>query len=70
MLPSINYGHGGANQIGDRLVHPGTYGIRQSTLRSLWRMLADNSHRTASNMDFRAERPRRSRPQHRDQRGV
>jgi creatinine amidohydrolase len=35
MLPSINYGHGGANQIGDRLVHPGTYGIRQSTLRSL-----------------------------------
>ena len=35
MLPSINYGHGGANQIGDMLVHPGTYGIRQSTLRSL-----------------------------------
>ena len=35
MLPPINYGHGGANQIGDMLVHPGTYGIRQSTLRSL-----------------------------------
>jgi len=35
MLPSINYGHGGANLIGDMLVHPGTYGIRQSTLRSL-----------------------------------
>lgn len=35
MLPSINYGHGGANLIGDKLVHPGTYGIRQSTLRSL-----------------------------------
>jgi creatinine amidohydrolase len=35
MLPPINYGHGGANQIGDMLVHPGTYGIRQSTLRSI-----------------------------------
>ena len=35
MLPSINYGHGGANQIGDMPVHPGTYSIRQSTLRSL-----------------------------------
>jgi creatinine amidohydrolase len=35
MLPSINYGHGGANQIGGILVHPGTYGIRRSTLRSL-----------------------------------
>jgi creatinine amidohydrolase len=35
MLPSINYGHGGANHIGDIPVHPGTYGIRQSTLRSL-----------------------------------
>jgi creatinine amidohydrolase len=35
MMPSINYGHGGANQIGGMLLHPGTYGIRQSTLRSL-----------------------------------
>ena len=35
MLPSINYGHGGANQVGAMLVHPGTYGIRRSTLRSL-----------------------------------
>jgi creatinine amidohydrolase len=35
MLPSINYGHSGANQIGGIPVHPGTYGIRQSTLRSL-----------------------------------
>jgi creatinine amidohydrolase len=35
MMPPINYGHAGANMIGDILVHPGTYGIRQSTLRSL-----------------------------------
>jgi creatinine amidohydrolase len=35
MMPPINYGQGGANQIGNNLVHPGTYGIRQSTLRSL-----------------------------------
>ena len=35
MMPPINYGQGGANVLGDRLVHPGTYAIRQSTLRSL-----------------------------------
>jgi len=35
MMPPINYGHSGANQLGDMLIHPGTYGIRQSTLRSL-----------------------------------
>jgi creatinine amidohydrolase/Fe(II)-dependent formamide hydrolase-like protein len=35
MMPPINYGQGGANQLGDMLVHPGTYGIRQLTLRSL-----------------------------------
>ena len=35
MMPPINYGHGGANLLGDMLVHPGTYAIRQSTLRSL-----------------------------------
>jgi creatinine amidohydrolase len=35
MMPPIHYGEGGANAIGDMLVHPGTYGIRQSTLRSL-----------------------------------
>ena len=35
MMPPINYGQGGANQLGDMPVHPGTYGIRQSTLRSL-----------------------------------
>jgi creatinine amidohydrolase len=35
MMPAINYGHGGANLLGDIPVHPGPYGIRQSTLRSL-----------------------------------
>jgi creatinine amidohydrolase len=35
VMPPVNYGHGGANVLGDRLVHPGTYAIRQSTLRSL-----------------------------------
>jgi creatinine amidohydrolase len=35
MMPAINYGNSGANQLGDRPIHPGTYGIRQSTLRSL-----------------------------------
>ncbi len=34
-MPAINYGHSGANQLGDMPIHPGTYGIRQSTLRSL-----------------------------------
>ena len=35
IMPPVNYGQSGANQLGDMLVHPGTYGIRQSTLRSL-----------------------------------
>ena len=35
VMPAINYGQGGANVLGDMLVHPGTYGIRQSTLRAL-----------------------------------
>jgi creatinine amidohydrolase len=35
MMPVIDYGNGGANVIGGQLVHPGTYGIRRSTLRSL-----------------------------------
>ncbi len=35
MMPPVNYGQAGANLLGDMLVHPGTYGIRQSTLRSL-----------------------------------
>jgi creatinine amidohydrolase len=35
MMPPIEYGTAGANLIGGLLVHPGTYGIRQSTLRSI-----------------------------------
>ena len=35
VMPAVNYGQGGANLLGDRPVHPGTYAIRQSTLRSL-----------------------------------
>jgi creatinine amidohydrolase len=34
MMPALNYGQSGANQLGDRPIHPGTYAIRQSTLRS------------------------------------
>jgi len=35
MMPALNYGHSGANLIGSMPIHPGTYAIRQSTLRSL-----------------------------------
>ena len=35
MMPAIGYGNVGANVIGGQLVHPGTYGIRQSTIRAL-----------------------------------
>ena len=35
MMPPIDYGQSGANDLGGLLVHPGTYAIRQSTLRSL-----------------------------------
>jgi creatinine amidohydrolase/Fe(II)-dependent formamide hydrolase-like protein len=35
MMPAMNYGQSGANQLGDMPIHPGTYAIRQSTLRSL-----------------------------------
>jgi creatinine amidohydrolase len=35
MMPAVHYGSSGANQIGNVAIHPGTYGIRQSTLRSL-----------------------------------
>ena len=35
MMPVVNYGSSGANQIGNVSIHPGTYGIRQATLRSL-----------------------------------
>ena len=35
VMPTVHYGSAGANQIGDVAIHPGTYGVRQSTLRSL-----------------------------------
>jgi creatinine amidohydrolase len=35
MMPPIHYGESGANEIAGDFVHPGTYGISQSTLRSL-----------------------------------
>jgi creatinine amidohydrolase len=35
VMPQINYANSGANLIGGHMVHPGTYGIRQSTVRSL-----------------------------------
>jgi len=35
LMPTVNYGSSGANQIGNVAVHPGTYGLRRSTLRSL-----------------------------------
>jgi creatinine amidohydrolase len=46
MMPPINYGQGGANELGGKLVHPGTYAIRQSTLRSL---VADLGAQVAQN---------------------
>ena len=46
MMPSLNYGHSGANQLGGMLVHPGTYSIRQATLRSL---MADLGGQVAQN---------------------
>jgi creatinine amidohydrolase len=46
MMPPINYGQSGANELGGRLVHPGTYAIRQSTLRSL---VADLGGQVAQN---------------------
>jgi creatinine amidohydrolase len=35
VLPTVNYGSSGANQIGNVAIHPGTYAVRQSTLRAL-----------------------------------
>lgn len=35
LMPTVNYGSAGANHIGKIAIHPGTYGVRQSTLRSL-----------------------------------
>jgi creatinine amidohydrolase len=46
MMPPINYGHSGANNLGDLPIHPGTYALRQSTFRSL---LADLGAQLAQN---------------------
>ncbi len=46
MMPPVSYGQSGANELGGRLVHPGTYGMRQSTLRSL---VADLGGQVAQN---------------------
>jgi creatinine amidohydrolase len=46
MLPPLPYGHSGANLLGDLPIHPGTYALRQSTLRSL---LADIGSQLAQN---------------------
>ena len=35
MMPPVNYGQSGANRLGDRRYHPGTYSISQATLRTL-----------------------------------
>ena len=35
VMPAVNYGQSGANRLGDLPIHPGTYAIRQSTIRSL-----------------------------------
>jgi creatinine amidohydrolase len=35
VMPTVNYGSSGVNQVGNVAVHPGTYGVRHSTLRSL-----------------------------------
>ena len=46
MMPPIHYGQAGANELGGRLTHPGTYAIRQTTLRSL---VADVGGQVAQN---------------------
>jgi creatinine amidohydrolase/Fe(II)-dependent formamide hydrolase-like protein len=46
MMPPIHYGHSGANRLGDMPIHPGTYAVRQATLRSL---VADVGGQVAQN---------------------
>jgi creatinine amidohydrolase len=46
MMPPLHYGNSGANNIGGLLVHPGTYPIRQSTLRAV---VADLGAQVAQN---------------------
>lgn len=40
VFPTIPLGHGGANIIGGKFVFPGSYGVRRSTLRSVFMDLA------------------------------
>ena len=35
VMPRLDYGTTGANVIGGQLIHPGTYGVRQSTVRAI-----------------------------------
>jgi creatinine amidohydrolase len=47
VMPTLHYGSSGANQVGGNIaIHPGTYGVRQSTLRSL---IADVGGQIAQN---------------------
>lgn len=46
LMPPVHYGEGGANEMGGQFVHPGTYGVRQSTLRSV---VADIGAQVAQN---------------------
>jgi creatinine amidohydrolase len=46
MMPPIHYGESGANEIAGLYVHPGTYGIRHSTVRAL---VADVGAQVAQN---------------------
>jgi creatinine amidohydrolase len=46
VMPTVHYGSSGANQIGNIAIHPGTYALRQSTLRSL---IADVGGQIAQN---------------------
>jgi creatinine amidohydrolase len=46
MMPPLHYGETGANEIGGIFVHPGTYGLRHTTLRSL---VADIGGQVAQN---------------------
>jgi creatinine amidohydrolase len=46
VVPDVNYGEGGANGFSGKPVHPGTYGIRYTTLRAI---LADIGGQIAAN---------------------
>lgn len=46
MMPPIHYGESGANEIAGRFIHPGTYGVRHSTVRAL---VADIGAQVAQN---------------------